>query len=614
MKRILALILSFAMILGMMPMAFAEGETVVAKIGEEEYQTITAAINAAQTGETVTLVSDVETDELFSVPSGIIIDGGGKTIKSTYAGNKANLITITGKGETTIQNLNIDVTEAQIKYAVHVYSKEEESLATVTLSKVKIEGGNYAAILVNGSEVTIEDSTLNPGENAYTNVEYAMGSNVTSVPKITLNNVTTKEGLNVMYADSDTLKAIDAESTEKALEIVNSNLVGAKISLDEDGNAYDFVEVKYQLTLNYADEQTESKEIEVIEGEEVELEVPTREGYTFEGWKAEDGTIYGKEEDKKSIKVESDIILTAEWKKIETEESGDNSGDTSGDVSGDISSDASGDVSGDISSDASGDVSGDISGDTSGDVSGDISGDTSGDVSGDISDDTSGDVSGDKSGDTSVDDKTSSGGKSSGKGDKKEENKEDNKEEEKTEVKITFDDIKSGDWYYESVKDLVGKGVIKGTSKDKFSPELKLTRGMLVTMLHRLENEEKATKKITFKDVNEKAYYYDAVVWAAENKIIVGYNEETFGAEDEITREQVALVLYRYQKYLDKDVKVKEDSMKFDDAKEISDYAKTAMQWAVEKGIMKGKDEKILAPKDISSRAEIVVMIGRLGK
>lgn len=183
---------------------------------------------------------------------------------------------------------------------------------------------------------------------------------------------------------------------------------------------------------------------------------------------------------------------------------------------------------------------------------------------------------------------------------------------ENEEVKISFKDIKSGDWYYEAVKDLVQKNVIKGISEDGFAPKATLTRGMLITMIHRLEKEVKASKKAGFKDVDENGYYAEAISWAYENKIVRGYSEDTFGAEDGITREQVVLILYRYEKYLNHKVDAKETELKFEDSKGISDYAKEAMNWAVENKIIQGRSEKILAPREITSRAEAAVLLNRL--
>lgn len=393
---------------------------------------------------------------------------------------------------------------------------------------------------------------------------------------------------------------------------------------------------KVVLTLIYDNGTEETKE-DFLSGDKATLEAPTKDGYTFKGWKAEDGTIYEvNEEEENTIILTSDVTLTAQWEEVVTETE---SGETSGDI-------GSGEISGDTSGDTSGDVSSDNSGDTSGEQSGDMN-------SGDDNSESSG-SSGSSSYSISIVKETENGTielskTHASKGSKvtltvsakegyelekilvKDKNEEEiilTKNDDGTysfempaskvlveasfKIKVSFKDIKSDDWYYEAVKALVEKGAIKGISEDEFAPEEKLTRGMLVTMIHRLEKEAKASKKATFKDVDEKAYYADAVNWAYENKIIMGYSEETFGAEDSITREQVALILYRYAKYLDEKIETKDVELKFEDSKEISDYAKEAINWAVESKIMLGRSEKVLAPKGIATRAEASVLLIRL--
>ena len=106
-------------------------------------------------------------------------------------------------------------------------------------------------------------------------------------------------------------------------------------------------------------------------------------------------------------------------------------------------------------------------------------------------------------------------------------------------------------------------------------------------------------------------WYADAITWTAENGIFAGYGKDKFGPDDPITREQLAAIFYRYADYKGYDLTVKGNLDKFKDADKITDYAKTAMQWAVGSGLMKGKSGNLLDPQGTATRAEIAAMLHR---
>ena len=135
---------------------------------------------------------------------------------------------------------------------------------------------------------------------------------------------------------------------------------------------------------------------------------------------------------------------------------------------------------------------------------------------------------------------------------------------------------------------------------------------MIVTILYRLENEPEITAENPFSDVEDGKWYTDAVIWAAENKIVDGYGNGKFGPNDPITREQLAAILYRYAQFKGVDVSVGEDTniLSFGDATEVSGWANAAMRWAVGSGIINGKDGR-LVPKGDASRAEAATMLQR---
>ena len=178
-----------------------------------------------------------------------------------------------------------------------------------------------------------------------------------------------------------------------------------------------------------------------------------------------------------------------------------------------------------------------------------------------------------------------------------------------------YTDVKTTDWYYSAVKYCKDKGIILGTSDTTFNPNTKLTRGMLVTILHRMEGKPEPRTQNKFKDVYKALYYYDAVVWAAEKGIVHGYgNGSTFGPDDAITREDLAVILRNYAQYKGKNVNVATYlGANFSDGTKVSTHAKTAMQWAVGTGVITGNDttsgKKTLTPQGTATRAEAASMI-----
>ena len=177
--------------------------------------------------------------------------------------------------------------------------------------------------------------------------------------------------------------------------------------------------------------------------------------------------------------------------------------------------------------------------------------------------------------------------------------------------KMSFTDVKTSDWFYDEVKYVYEAGIMTGLSATKFGPNQTTTRGMIVTMLYRLEGSPEVEGMSIFRDVNPNAYFADAIKWAAKNKIVEGYDGK-FAPNDAITREQMATILYRYCKYKGYDVSAKGDLSVFTDAAQISDYAKDAMAWAVGIGLYNGRgDGTIVAPQDNATRAEVAAILMR---
>ena len=174
-----------------------------------------------------------------------------------------------------------------------------------------------------------------------------------------------------------------------------------------------------------------------------------------------------------------------------------------------------------------------------------------------------------------------------------------------------FTDISEKDWFYGDVMFVYENGLMLGTSKTLFSPHETAMRGMMATILWRMEGSPVPKGKNSFTDVEAGKWYADAITWTAENGIFAGYGKDKFGPDDSITREQLAAIFYRYADYKGYDLTVKGDLDKFKDADKITDYAKTAMQWAVGSGLVKGKSGNLLDPQGTATRAEIAAMLHR---
>lgn len=179
-----------------------------------------------------------------------------------------------------------------------------------------------------------------------------------------------------------------------------------------------------------------------------------------------------------------------------------------------------------------------------------------------------------------------------------------------TPSKTKFNDVSANDWFASAVDYVTGKGMMNGTADNTFSPKANTTRGMVVTVLYRLENQP-STSAASFTDVASGAYYANAVAWANANGIVSGYGSGKFGPNDKVTREQLAAILYRYAQYKKYDVSDAKSLDGYTDAKSVSSYAVPALQWANAAGVVTGKSGSKLDPKGNATRAEVAAMLMR---
>ena len=175
-----------------------------------------------------------------------------------------------------------------------------------------------------------------------------------------------------------------------------------------------------------------------------------------------------------------------------------------------------------------------------------------------------------------------------------------------------FMDVKDSDWFYGDVEYACLNKLFEGTSPMTFAPRAAMTRGMLVTVLWRMEGKPAVTGANPFDDVASGKYYKNAVIWAAKNGIVGGYSAAAFGPEDNITREQLATILYNYAKYKGCDVSVGEDTniLSYNDVAQISEYALPAMQWVCGAGLIQGSDGNLL-PKGSAQRCQVAAILHR---
>ena len=174
-----------------------------------------------------------------------------------------------------------------------------------------------------------------------------------------------------------------------------------------------------------------------------------------------------------------------------------------------------------------------------------------------------------------------------------------------------FGDIKKADWFYRSVRYAYSNSLMVGTTAAAFAPETPLTRAMLVTILWRCEGSPTTKSGNTFKDVASGEWYTTAIAWANANGIVKGYNADTFGTDDIVTREQIAVILYRYAKYKGIDVGLVASLARFDDAEKVSDWAIQEMKWATGAGLINGMTDTTLAPDGKATRAQTATLLMR---
>ena len=190
-------------------------------------------------------------------------------------------------------------------------------------------------------------------------------------------------------------------------------------------------------------------------------------------------------------------------------------------------------------------------------------------------------------------------------------------QESKNEVKKSnsnFRDVKKSDWFSNYVDYVYKNELMVGTSKNEFGPEDNVKRVMIVEVLYRLSGENSKNIDLPFDDIDENAYYINALKWAYENNIVKGITENKFGPDENLKREELVTLIYRYSLYKNTNLEQNEDLKKFKDSEEISDYAKDAFSMAVKNNLVTGYEDLTLKPKKSITRAELAKIISDFHK
>ena len=174
-----------------------------------------------------------------------------------------------------------------------------------------------------------------------------------------------------------------------------------------------------------------------------------------------------------------------------------------------------------------------------------------------------------------------------------------------------FLDVNEGDWFYDAVAYAYENGIMDGVGGNRFAPNSATTRAQLVTILYRLEGEPAVSGDLPFTDVEAGTWYTNAVVWAAQNGIVNGVGDDTFAPGNDLTREQLVTILYRYAEAKGYDVSASADLAGYPDGEEIQAYAREAMAWAVAENIIQGMEDDTLKPAGNASRAQIATILMR---
>ena len=477
------------------------------------YETLAQALEAAGVSEgdkTVTLLKDVSLDSgdqaesrasgaVLTLPAGVTLDGRGHSV--AYAGETEidSLLTVDGAGS-TIQN--IWFTAGSKAQHVLAFSGAEDA----RLEGVTVQGGQTAAILVNGASVTLEKSTLRPEAGAGASITYRADA---KLPSLTLTDVEASQETSLLYISRETLEQIgtigSTEDVTEILEQVRTSIQGSdrvELNYDEESGSVSVpAPIRHAITLDAGENGALTADrAQAQSGTVVTLTITPDEGYRLEKLEALDSAdqaveLTWQENGTYTFEMpESAVTVTAAFVRSGAENS--------------------------------------------------------------------------------------------------------------------FQDVAEEDWFFEAVEYVSGEGIMSGVGDGRFAPHTVLSRAMLAQILYALEGKPEVDDEKRFTDVEAGDWYAGAVAWAAENGLVSGVGDDRFAPHDALTREQMALILYRYAQYKSRDVQVDGEPLEaFLDGDAISSWAVEAMAWAVDAGLLSGTGDNLLSPAGTATRAEVAQVL-----
>lgn len=487
----------------------------------------TDAITNAQSGDVITLAKNLESETVITLPAGVTLDGNGYTLSynnTESTPTNGAFITATGNN-VVIKNITLDLDG--IKHGVQFYCTNGGKIENAT-----INGANWTAVQVNGAQnIELINTTLNPndGTNAYANIEFSMGKNVTTIPSLTIDGVSFDSQYPAIWVDDDTVAAIKGQLGAGA----NNDAVSDKITSNITNNNKSDITIVVEFAPGKSENVIAESTYEPPYTGKFSHEIFTTVGDNG----AIDVDRYATEGDKVTITVSPDEAYMLDKMTV-----------TSGDKDVEVTDNGDGTYTFTM---------------------------PSGDVKIEV---------------TFAEDP--------------------NWEPEPEEPAMPFVDVNENDWFYDVVLYAYENGLMTGTSADTFAPNQTTTRGMIVSMLARLEGVTNA-EDAGFADVAANDWYATAVNWAASVGVVNGYEDNTFRPNAPITREQMAAILYNYADYKGYDVSARADLSDYADAASISSWAEDVLAWANAEGLINGMTATTIDPQGATTRAQTAAMFER---
>lgn len=594
-KNWLAAALALVMALTLLPAnalaAFGQTRETGTRHQAGSAQELKEALTAAQPGDVIALTGDItvtnedaglpRNEAVVTVPGGVTLDGGGFSIIAAESWSKelANSIVGATSGQVVIRDLTI-VGNENTKHGVNIYSAPEaegEARTSVELEDVTIENCGTAGLVVVNSVVAAAGLTTRG--NAWGAVNVDLG-----VPSFTMTDSRLEEDVQI-WTESPETAEIEAEGLDLVVKGVGDGTLKGYTYITDDvsklGEAYDEENKTVYTALEEAVKAPEVRGLRLVRdvtvGSGQSITIPETVTLTIG-----DGV---------TLTVENGGTLTNDGE-IVVEDGGQLDGDIDGDDEAvkhryTVRFDANGGenvASQTVESGAEIELPQAVR--------------EGYDFLGwELNDETY--AAGEKYTVTSSVTFTAQWQESDEDGDNGDE-----------EWENPYADVSANQWFYAAVQYVSENNLMNGVAENAFGPDIHTTRGMLVTILHRIEGEPQAGEH-SFTDVAEDEYYADAVAWAAENDIVNGYSDTVFAPEKAMSREEMAVVLYRYAQYKGWDVSAQGDLSRYTDSESVSAWSAEAMTWAVGAKVMNGMDGR-LAPQGDALRSQTATVLMRV--